>query len=195
MTDSRIGADALPQDWAFLADEGAPRMLVEALGTFNLKETPGPGSTQSILDMAAEVGGWIASWYDRDATPWCGLWMAAIAQRAGKDVDLKNPLAALSWSEWGDPAPRLSGYGLAPELADVCVFTRKGGGHVGLYVGETPSGRYLYILGGNQGDAVSIVRIARDRLVAARRIYRIGKPANVRRIVMEAAGTVSRNEA
>lgn len=190
-----IGPAALPEDWAFLADEGAPRMLVEALKTYNLRETPGPGNTQSILDMADEIGGWIASWYESDATPWCGLWMAAIAKRAGKAVDLKNPLAALSWSEWGDPAPRLSGFGLQPELGDVCVFTRKGGGHVGLYVGETRSGRFLYILGGNQGDAVSITRIARDRLVGARRMYQIGKPGNVRRIVKETTGEVSTNEA
>ncbi len=185
----------LSDRWRFLESEGAPRMLVEALKTYGVAETLGTGDTAEILAWAREVGGWVAGWYDADATPWCGLWMAVIAKRAGKAVELKNPLAALSWIEWGDDAPLDERGRWRPELGDVCVFTRRGGGHVGLYVGETPDGRYLHILGGNQSDKVSITRIAVDRLVAARRLYRIGKPSNVRRIVMAADGPVSTNEA
>lgn len=33
---------------------------------------------------------------------------------------------------------------------------RKGGGHVCFVVGKSRGGKYLYCLGGNQGDAVSI---------------------------------------
>ncbi|MEO0642822.1 MAG: TIGR02594 family protein [Pseudomonadota bacterium] len=171
-------------------------MLVEALKTYGLRETPGPASAQWILDMAKEVGGWIADWYQADATPWCGLWMAAIAMRAGKPVNLKNPLAALSWAEWGDAAERDEWNEWRPELGDVLVFTRKGGGHVGLYVGETPCGQWFYVLGGNQSDSVNIMRISRGRLAAARRLYRIGKPANVRPVFILPAGeAVSTNEA
>lgn len=36
-------------------------------------------------------------------------------------------------------------------------------GHVGFYVGEDAKG--YYVLGGNQGDKVSVVRIAKDRLL------------------------------
>lgn len=190
-----IGPDALPADWAFLAREGAPRLLVEALKTFGLAEIKGEAHAPEILAMASEVGGWIANWYQDDETPWCGLWMAAIAKRAGKPVTLKNPLSALAWAEWGDDAPRGADGSWQPELGDVCVFTRPGGGHVGLYVGETADGRWLYILGGNQGNRVSIARIRRSRLVSARRYFAIGKPANVRRIVTDVAGAASENEA
>ena len=68
-----------------------------------------------------------------------------------------------------------------------------GGGHVGLYVGEDASS--YFTLGGNQGDAVSIVRITKDRCIGVRRIYAIGKPANVRPIKLAANGALSKNEA
>ena len=54
-----------------------------------------------------------------------------------------------------------------PALGAVVVFWRispnSGKGHVGFYVGE--DGEAYYVLGGNQGDAVSVVRISRDRLL------------------------------
>ena len=46
------------------------------------------------------------------------------------------------------------------------VFTRPGGGHVGFYVGEDAAA--YHILGGNQGDAVTIVRIVKSRYIARR---------------------------
>ncbi len=49
----------------------------------------------------------------------------------------------------------------------VVVFERAGGGHVGLVVGETAGGRLL-VLGGNQGDAVSVAAFQRERVVAYR---------------------------
>jgi hypothetical protein len=48
----------------------------------------------------------------------------------------------------------------------VLVFEREGGGHVGFYVGE--DGTSYHVIGGNQGDAVSVARIAKTRLVASR---------------------------
>jgi hypothetical protein len=41
----------------------------------------------------------------------------------------------------------------------VLVFERPGGGHVGYYFGEDATA--YHVLGGNQGDAVTIARIAR----------------------------------
>jgi len=57
----------------------------------------------------------------------------------------------------------------APEYGCVVVFTRTGGGHVGFCVGVDQSGRLL-ILGGNQGDAVSILPFARERVSGFRRV-------------------------
>ena len=51
----------------------------------------------------------------------------------------------------------------APTVGCVVVFEREGGGHVGLVVGADTKGRLL-VLGGNQGDAVSIAPFDRSRV-------------------------------
>ncbi len=90
--------------------------------------------------------------------------MGIIAKRAGHALPFAQPreiLWAMNWKRFGDPAP-------APMLADVLVFARPGGGgHVGLYVGEDAEA--YHVLGGNEGDAVTIVRILRWRFVSTRR--------------------------
>jgi uncharacterized protein (TIGR02594 family) len=111
--------------------------------------------------------------------------MAVVAKRAGKEPPA-HPLWAFSWSSFGAKAS-------AAALGDVLVFTRNGGGHVALYVGEDREA--FHCLGGNQSDRVCITRILKSRLYAARRpLYRV-KPANVRPIHLDAAGALSRNEA
>jgi uncharacterized protein (TIGR02594 family) len=112
--------------------------------------------------------------------------MALIAKRAGKAAPAK-PLWARSWSRFGIASPQAA-------LGDVLVFSRaKGGGHVGLYVGEDETA--FHVLGGNQADAVSIVRIAKSRCIAVRRpIYRV-QPASVAPVHLHASGVISTNEA
>ena len=85
-----------------------------------------------------------------------------------------------------------------PMLGDVLVFHRKVGkelrGHTGLYVGEDP--RAFHVFGGNQSNRVCVTRVARGRLVAARRNrWKIGQPPNVRRIQLSAFGALSVGEA
>lgn len=172
----------LPKNYAWLANEPAPKMIVEALKLYGVHEKAGIANNPTILGWAKECG---ISYYTMDETPWCGLFMAVIAKRAGKDLP---PLAvrAKSWVCWGSPV-------FTTKLGDVLVFTRNGGGHVGLYVGEDP--KCYHVLGGNQGDAVSITRIEKTRCIAVRNHYKIGVPANVRQILLTAEGEVSNNEA
>lgn len=169
--------------YAWLSAEPGPRMLVEGLRLYGTVETPGQGSTSTILEWAREVG--LGRVYTADAIPWCGLWMAVVAARSGKRLPAK-PLWALSWAQWGED-------GGQPELGDVLVFVRPGGGHVGLYVGEDATA--YHVLGGNQRDAVSIARVAKSRLYACRAYYAVGRPANVRPIVLTASGALSTDEA
>lgn len=178
----------LPAAYRWLAKEPAPRVLLEGLKTFGTLEGPGTEDNPVIMGWAKEVGvPRIADVFTSDAVPWCGLWLAVIAHRAGKPVN-PNALWARSWLNWGERAPD------DPQLGDVLVFRRGAtSGHVGLYVGED-SGAF-HVLGGNQGDAVSIVRIARSRLLGARRHYAIGAPQNVRRIQLKTTGGLSANEA
>ena len=175
----------LPSRYAWLAREPGPKMIVEALKLFGTMEKPGAANNPTIVAWAKEVGGEVADVYKADSIPWCGLFMAVVARRAGKEIP-KHPLWALSWSAFGARTD-------APALGDVLVFTRNGGGHVGLYVGEDAGA--FHVLGGNQSDRVCITRIAKARLYAARRpLYRI-QPANVRPIHLEATGALSLNEA
>ena len=175
----------LPSRYAWLAREPGPKMIVEALKLFGTMEKPGAANNPTIVAWAQEVGGEVADVYKADSIPWCGLFMAVVAKRAGKEPP-KHPLWALSWSAFGARSS-------APALGDVLVFTRSGGGHVGLYVGEDASA--FHVLGGNQSDRVCITRIAKARLYVARRpLYRV-QPANVRPIHLEATGALSLNEA
>lgn len=176
----------LPVKYQWLAKEGAPKMLVEALKLYGTLEGPGTMNNPTILAWAKEVGKELQGQYTADSIPWCGLFMALVAQRADKEWP-KSPLWALSWATFGT---RVS----EPMLGDTLVFTREGGGHVGIYVGEDSVA--YHVLGGNQSDRVCITRIGKSRLYTARRpIYAIGQPANVRRVFLTAEGSISTNEA
>lgn len=175
----------LPKQYAWLAEETGPRILVEGLKTFGTIEKPGPGNNPSIMDWANKTG--LARIYANDATAWCGLWAAYVALQAGWEPPL-NPLWARNWLNFGTPQKKAG-------LGDILVFSRaKGSGHVGLYVGEDRDA--YHVLGGNQSDRVMIKRIAKGRLLGIRRCpWRINEPASVRAIKLAAAGGFSSNEA
>lgn len=160
-----------------------PRMVSEALQLLGTVETPGAGNSATIMAWADECD--LERSYTADSVPWCGLFMALVAKRAGKPYP-STPLWALSWAKFGEP-------GGQPRLGDVLVFKRNGGGHVALYVGE--DSKCYHVLGGNQSDAVTITRIAKERLHAVRRHYATGLPATARPFILAAAGSVSSNEA
>jgi uncharacterized protein (TIGR02594 family) len=177
----------LPNSYAHLADRKVlPKMLQVALDLHGVTEVPGPKSNKFILDMAKKL----KIDYKADSIPWCGLFMAYVAAEAGYDYP-NWPLAALNWKTFG-----MYPENNQPMLGDVCVFKRDGGGHVGLYVGEDSD--CYHILGGNQSNMVSIVRIDKMRLVRARRpIFKIGAPASVKKYLVAVNGKepVSKNEA
>lgn len=174
----------IPTSYSWLAGlDPQPLMIHHALAEYGVIEGAGAADNPVILGWAAEVG--LTGSYSSDAIPWCGLFIAVVAKRAGK-VAPDHPLWALSWAKFGAVAER-------PVLGDVLVFKRKGGGHVGLYVGEDT--RAFHVLGGNQSDRVCITRIARARLFAARRpVYR-QMPVTARPCLLAATGTLSVNEA
>lgn len=172
----------LPPTYAWLEREPGPKMLLEALKLYGVVEAAGAADSPTIMAWAKETG---VRGYTADAVPWCGLFMAVVAKRADKDPPAK-PLWALNWALWGEE-------GGQPELGDVLVFIRDQGGHVGLYVGEDQTA--YHVLGGNQHNAVTISRIGKIRLRACRQLFRIGKPANVRSIILAPGGAISRNEA
>lgn len=178
----------LPKQYQWLEAEPGPRILKEMLKLLGTEEAAGSADNPTILWWARAIG--LASVYRDDAIPWCGLVMGYVAGQAGWETAPRgNALWARNWAFWG--APVAAG---EEELGDVLVFARKGGGHVGLYVGEDE--KCFHVLGGNQSNAVNIKRLDRKRLLAARRCpWRISAPANLRKVTMAAAGPLSSNEA
>ena len=173
----------LPKPYLWLAQEQGPRHLLKAVELLGVTEVVGKGNNPTIMGWAKEVK--LDSVYTADETPWCGLFMSICMSRAGRPY-VKSPLWALSWNQFGVRSEEAM-------LGDVLTFVRDGGGHVGLYVGEDKT--CYHVLGGNQGNAVSIVRIPKARLSQSRRPEYINPPLNIRKVFLEPNGIVSVNEA
>jgi uncharacterized protein (TIGR02594 family) len=170
--------------YTFLKTEKSPRILVEAVKMIGTKEIVGKQHNPEILRWAKVVG--LQKFYNSDEIPWCGLAMAYAAHMAGLEYP-SNPLWALNWANFGVAVDE-------PMLGDILTFKRDGGGHVGIYVGE--DSECYHVLGGNQGNAMNVTRIAKSRLHRARRTkWKIAQPANVRKITLTAKGKISTNEA
>jgi uncharacterized protein (TIGR02594 family) len=138
------------------------------------------------MAWAKEVG--LEKTYNADEIPWCGLFVCILAHRADKPVAFaaKDALWARNWTKFGSSVQ-------VAMVGDVLVFVREGGGHVGLYVGEDTT--HYHVLGGNQGNQVSIVRIEKKRCIGIRRPHYNSQPPSVKRVHLNASGVVSRNEA
>lgn len=176
----------LPKKYQWLSREESPKMLVEALRHYGILEHPGKGSNPNISAWAKEVG--VSGWYADDDIPWCGLFVGMVVKRAGYPVKT-DLLSALSWSKFGTPISKGK-----ESLWDILVFTRPGGGHVGFYVGENDHAFLVY--GGNQSNAVGFAWIDKARLHSCRRSpWKLGQPANVRKVYLSETGELSTNEA
>jgi uncharacterized protein (TIGR02594 family) len=180
---------ALPKNYSYLLEADAPKIIKEAVALFGTREIVGLKHNQTILAWADAIG--IGQLVNDDEQAWCGLFCGYVATRAQKHVPMQSwdILRALKWVDFGKKVP--------PDqaaLGDILIFKRDGGGHVGLYVGE--DAQYYYVLGGNQGNEVSITKIAKPRLYAVRRPLYINQPASVKKIFLQPNGTpVSVNEA
>lgn len=73
-----------PKQYAWLLKEPGPKMLVEALKHYGVKEIAGARNSPEIMAWADELGGNVRAVYQQDSTPWCGLFVAMLAHRAGK---------------------------------------------------------------------------------------------------------------
>jgi uncharacterized protein (TIGR02594 family) len=172
----------LPKAYRWLAQEPAPRHLLKAVELFGVTESVGTINNPVIMGWAKELK--LEKVYTADSIPWCGLYAAVVMHRAARPV-VDKPLWALNWNNFGVKVQ-------APMLGDILTFTRKSGGHVGFYVGEDSTA--YHVLGGNQGDKVSVVRIAKKRLSQARRPQYNSQPTNIRKVVLASNGALSTDE-
>lgn len=200
----------LPARYAHLTKAPAPPLLVtEALKEFGTLEGPGTANNPKITSWADEVAramptrynNWAADWYNADSIAWCGLFTAVCALRASQGrperLPVKNYLSALAWADYGLPVQYKGREGLRLGeilVGDILVFVRKGGGHVGICVGISSTGKTAFCLGGNQENRVTISEISLGRLYAVRRPpYRV-RPAGARHIRLTTTGVVSKDE-
>jgi uncharacterized protein (TIGR02594 family) len=121
------------------------------------REVPGPASNPRIADYIRRVG---HPRHASDETPWCAAFVGACLERAGRAGT--GSLMARSYLAWGRPA-EVATYGAIAVLSrgrDPAL------GHVGFVVGMTEEA--IFLLGGNQADAVNVSRFERSRLLALR---------------------------
>lgn len=135
---------------------GEPGWLTWARSYVGVEEIRGPRHSPVIAGWLHRLRAW---WAD-DETPWCGVFVAGVLDEVGIPI-ASGWARARAWLEWGTPIP-------LPLLGCVVVFERGPRfGHVGFVVGSSPTGALL-VLGGNQGDRVSIVAFPRNRVIGYR---------------------------
>lgn len=144
-----------------------PPWLAYARQQLGVREIVGPKHSPIIMGWIKSLGGAVLGIEVKDdETPWCGTFVA-MCMAVAKHKPPRIAVRASSWGGWGRQL-------LGPRLGCVMVFTRTGGGHVGFYIGEDdgdPAGRTAaerapsyHILGGNQNNAVTTMRLAKTRL-------------------------------
>jgi len=136
-----------------------------ARGYLGLKEWPGAKHNPAVVALFAKAGH--AEIHD-DETPWCAAFVGAVLAEAGaRGTGALNARSYMKWGEAVDISDAKAG--------DVVVFWRgsRDGwqGHVAFFVGFKAG--QIAVLGGNQGNAVSIAPYASARLLGVRRM----KPA------------------
>lgn len=137
-----------------IAPPNSPSWLLLAFEDLGAREVPGYGTSPVVKRMLQTI----KAWWNDDETPWCGAAVGDWMARSGFPL-APHPYRAKSWLEWGQPISRSI-------LGSIVVLGRDGGGHVGLEIGQTPT--HVILLGGNQGNSVSIASFPLSRLIGRR---------------------------
>ncbi len=134
-----------------------PAWLAQAWLEFGQAERTGTASNPRIVALYRDAGHpRVAS----DEVAWCAAFLGACLERAG--LRSTRSLMARSYATWGEGLTE-------PRAGAIAVLTRTQDpalGHVGLLVGATDDA--IFLLGGNQADAVSVMRFPRSRLLSLR---------------------------
>jgi uncharacterized protein (TIGR02594 family) len=134
-----------------------PAWLQAAWAELGVREIPGDANAPEILRYFRDAGD---DDVKAETTPWCAAFVGAMLKRAG--IAGTGSLLARSYIEWGTALDEA-------RLGAIAVFSRGDDpttGHVGFVLGEADG--KLYLLGGNQGDAVSVAAFDASRLLGLR---------------------------
>ncbi|MBL0233224.1 MAG: TIGR02594 family protein [Chitinophagaceae bacterium] len=99
-----------------------------------------------------------------DMVPWCAAFVCWCLEEC--KIQSTRSAWALSYLRWGNAVSK-------PELYDIAVLKRQGGGHVAFIVGVDESLGTIQLLGGNQHDAVNITNFHVDDVLSYRRPFLI----------------------
>lgn len=133
------------------------RWLAEAWREFGQAEYAGGRENPRIIALFREVG---HAQIKNDEVAWCAAFCGACLERAG--IRSTRSLLARSYLDWGQQLEK-------PRAGAIAVFRRGNDptkGHVGFWLAETDED--VLLLGGNQSNAVSVVRYPKSRLLALR---------------------------
>lgn len=121
-----------------------PLWLELAKGEEGVAELPGRGNNERIVYYHS----FTSLKATQDRVPWCASFACWCLEQAR--VPSPRSAAARDFLKWGRPIEK-------PEIGCIVVLKRGAppAGHVGFYLGESPLGHGVELLGGNQGDAVT----------------------------------------
>ena len=131
-----------------------------AYAELGVKETPGSENNSRILEYHSATKLKASD----DMTPWCSAFVNWVCLQLG--APKTNGANARSWLDWGEAIE-------TPDVGDIVILNRGADawtGHVG-FVAEAPK-HYdfnIKVLGGNQGDAVSVATYSKARVLGYRR--------------------------
>jgi uncharacterized protein (TIGR02594 family) len=135
-----------------------PRWIDVAKQYLGTAEVKGAKHNPRILKWWAAI----RAPFTDDETPWCAAFVGGVLEECG--IRSSRSASARSYSGWGLPLSN-------PALGCVVVFWRGSptgwSGHVGFVVGKDAAGN-LMVLGGNQGDKVTIAAFPASRVVGYR---------------------------
>lgn len=173
------------------------KWVAEARKNVGLSEIVGEEHNEKILEMwkvgftaTGQVERLKEKVWQNDETAWCGGFIAYIFAIVGLEKHIPKYFpTARAWARAGVKLDK-------PAYGCIAVFSRKGGGHVGIVVGEDSKGN-LMILGGNQSNQVNIMPISKSRVIAYRWCGTQDKPYQSRYNlpILAGGGKLSTNEA
>lgn len=137
-------------------------VLFEMLSHYGMQEVSGTQSNPEIIAFFKELGYNI----NDDETSWCAASLNYYLKKCGYEhtgkLDAKSFL-------------KLPVVVLQPSLGDIVVLWREDPsswkGHVGLFINWNT--KYVWLLGGNQGNSLSVAAYPRERVLGCRRANKI----------------------
>jgi uncharacterized protein (TIGR02594 family) len=138
-------------------DMAQPAWIAGAWADLGVREWSGAADNPRIVAYYRDLGHGTVT---HDEVAWCAAFVGASLERAS--VASTRSLLARSYLGWGHAIDK-------GRLGAVAVFSRgpdQGAGHVGFYLDRDAT--RVFVLGGNQSDAVTVTAIESHRLLGLR---------------------------